>query len=135
MWDWSGTSAATPFVAGQIALFMSRFGKISQKDFQTVIKKHCKDLGEPEKDWIYGDGLIILPEHIDTSLIEKGEEKEMFKDIENNRWSKKDIEDAVEIGLVTGFEDGTFRPEEHVTREQMCAVLMRAINYIKGENS
>ena len=127
MWDWGGTSAATPFVAGQIALFMERFGKVSQAEFQKLIKPYCMDLGDKEKDWIYGDGLIVLPDEVSIA------KKTTFKDIEDNRWSKPFIEKAVEMGIVKGFEDGTFRPEEPMTREQVIAVVVRAIEGVNNE--
>ena len=130
MWDWNGTSAATPFVAGQIALFMSRYGKVSQTEFQKIIKPYCKDLGEENKDWIYGDGLIVLPDEDDIVL--RGE-KDMFKDVEDTRWSKNDIEWAVDIGIVEGFEDNTFRPAEAITREQACVIIRRLYNSIKKD--
>lgn len=129
MGDWNGTSAATPFVAGQIALFMSRFGKVSQKEFQRLIKPYCKDLGDKDKDWTYGDGLIVLP---DDNIME---ETDMFKDVDISRWSYGDIEWAANIGIVNGFEDGTFRPTESVTREQICVMLRRLYNLIREEDN
>lgn len=122
MYDWNGTSAATPFVAGQIALFLSRFGKMSQSKFQELIRPYCKDLGDKGKDWVYGEGLIVLPEKIDMEV------KDMFKDIEKNRWSKEAIEWANNNGLIKGFPDGTFRPEDKLTREQICIILQRYHN-------
>lgn len=116
MGDGSGTSNATPFVAGQIALFMCRYGKLSQNAFKRKIKPFCMDLGEVGKDCKYGDGLIMLPEEL----------KQMdFKDVEPNKWSKSSINWAADNGIVNGFEDNTFRPEQNVTREQLCAILKR----------
>ena len=128
MCDWGGTSAATPFVAGQIALFIERFGKVSQAEFQKLVKPYCMDLGDKDKDWIYGDGLIVLPDKIER------EEKILFSDVEESRWSKPYIEEAVKLGIVTGFEDGTFKPEESMTREQVLAVVMRTVHALKGDN-
>ena len=116
MGDGSGTSNATPFVAGQIALFMCRYGKLAQNAFKRKIKPFCMDLGEVGKDCKYGDGLIVLPEELKAMD---------FKDVEPNRWSKSAIDWAEENKIITGFEDGTFRPEQNVTREQLCAVLKR----------
>ena len=116
MGDGTGTSNACPFVAGQIALFMCRYGKLSQNDLKRKIKPFCMDLGDVGRDYKYGDGLIMLPEEL----------KQMeFKDVEKNRWSKSAIDWAAENGVVNGFEDNTFRPEQYVTREQLCAVLKR----------
>ncbi len=38
------------------------------------------------------------------------------------------IERAVENGLLTGFEDGTVRPDEPITRAQMATIMSRALN-------
>lgn len=52
-----------------------------------------------------------------------------FKDIWGH-WAQGDIEKAVEAGLFAGFPDGTFRPEQAVTRAQM-AVLLNKIAELK----
>lgn len=127
MWDWSGTSAATPFVAGQIALFLERYGKISQSELQNMLKPYCRDLGDVGKDYIYGDGLIVLPDDLDMN---KREDDFMFKDVEPNRWSADAIEWANENGIIKGMDDGTFAPEMPLTREQACVILKRFDDYI-----
>lgn len=48
-----------------------------------------------------------------------------FSDIAKH-WAKEAIESAVSLGIVTGFEDGMFRPEASVTRAQFVTLLMRA---------
>jgi hypothetical protein len=49
-----------------------------------------------------------------------------FTDISQNPY-KPEIEVAVKLGFVAGFEDGTFRPQEQVTREQMISMGVDAI--------
>lgn len=51
-----------------------------------------------------------------------------FKDVEKDRWGKPAIDFCVEKGLLVGFGDGTFRPTEPVTREQIAVILQRLIN-------
>ncbi|WNQ13876.1 S-layer homology domain-containing protein [Paenibacillus aurantius] len=48
-----------------------------------------------------------------------------FSDVSPGRWSANSIAAVQENGLVNGFEDGTFRPAEPLTRAQMAAVLDR----------
>ncbi|MCR2806425.1 family 10 glycosylhydrolase [Paenibacillus soyae] len=48
-----------------------------------------------------------------------------FSDIAKH-WAKEAIELAVSLGMVTGFEDGTFRPDASVTRAQFVTLMMRA---------
>lgn len=49
----------------------------------------------------------------------------MFKDVDLSRWSYKAIKAVVEAGLMGGFPDGTFRPADPLTREQLASVLHR----------
>ena len=52
------------------------------------------------------------------------EEQNMFKDIEDH-WAEKSIEKAIDKGIMQGFEDGTFKPDEPITRAQLCTILDR----------
>lgn len=48
----------------------------------------------------------------------------MFKD-SKDAWYPDIIQKAAELGLIAGYEDGTFRPKEPVTREQLIYFIMR----------
>lgn len=48
-----------------------------------------------------------------------------FSDVAPGSWYTGAIAWALEQGYVTGLNDGTFRPNEPVTREQMCTILTR----------
>ena len=50
-------------------------------------------------------------------------------DIKSNDWFYNAVCWAVEAGLITGFEDSTFRPHEPATREQMATLLYRYAQY------
>ena len=52
-----------------------------------------------------------------------------FSDIDGNVYQPQ-IEVAVKEGFVAGFEDGTFRPEEQVTREQLISMGVDAIGSV-----
>ncbi|MFD0670833.1 S-layer homology domain-containing protein, partial [Cohnella sp. GCM10027633] len=49
-----------------------------------------------------------------------------FSDI-SEHWAKASIEQAVSNGIVTGYEDGTFKPDKTVTRAEFAVMLMNAI--------
>lgn len=48
-----------------------------------------------------------------------------FSDVKSGDWFASAVAWAAEKGVVTGFEDGTFRPNDYVTREQLAAMLYR----------
>ena len=48
-----------------------------------------------------------------------------FRDVTSTHWAFDSVERAAELGLVTGYSDGTFRPDTHVTRAQFVLMLWR----------
>jgi len=59
---WSGTSAATPFQAGMVAMIFQRYGTMSNFEVYKYLKMISKDLGNNGIDTWYGNGQPILPE-------------------------------------------------------------------------
>ena len=57
-----------------------------------------------------------------------------FPDVEQDRWSCRYIKRLKELGITTGYPDGTYRPEASVTRAEMAAFIYRAFlkNLIQG---
>lgn len=51
-----------------------------------------------------------------------------FNDI-NEHWAKNHIEDLYEKDVIKGYEDGTFRPENNVTRIEFMVMLCRSLKY------
>jgi hypothetical protein len=54
-----------------------------------------------------------------------------FSDVPTTLWSFGYIEAAAKAGLVTGDTTGTFRPNDNITRQEMAAILVRAMG--KGD--
>jgi len=50
-----------------------------------------------------------------------------FTDTETH-WAKAYIETAKNAGLLKGYADGTFRPNNEVTREEFCVMAERGVN-------
>lgn len=49
-----------------------------------------------------------------------------FSDVQSNYWAGQFIQKLSERGVIAGFPDGTFRPEQPVTRAQFAAMLNKA---------
>lgn len=54
-----------------------------------------------------------------------------FTDVPNDYWGSEYIVKAVNAGVISGFEDGTFRPEETVTYEQAVKMI---VSYLEKGN-
>ncbi|MEE0510540.1 MAG: S-layer homology domain-containing protein, partial [Peptococcaceae bacterium] len=50
---------------------------------------------------------------------------ESFSDVPSDYWAADAISKAAALGWVGGYEDGTFRPENTLTRAEACAVFNR----------
>ncbi|MBX9939019.1 MAG: S-layer homology domain-containing protein [Candidatus Obscuribacterales bacterium] len=50
-----------------------------------------------------------------------------FKDVSPTYWASKAIAAVSQAGLVTGFPDGTFKPEDKITRAQALVILAKAL--------
>ena len=48
-----------------------------------------------------------------------------FKDVESNSWYAQAVDWAAENGIVTGYSDTVFAPNDKVTREQLAVILHR----------
>lgn len=55
-----------------------------------------------------------------------------YSDVESGRWSAAKIQFARDNNIVSGYQDGSFRPSQPVTRAEMMAVLRRSAEYAKG---
>ncbi|NBD24339.1 S-layer homology domain-containing protein [Paenibacillus glycinis] len=121
----------------------------------TVIQNHVdfKDLGKsnPYQDSIlalanrmvingYPDG-SFKPESVVTraefaamlnralGILPKQQASKSFKDVANGVWYAPQVNAAVDAGLINGYTDGTFRPNQNITHQEMIVMLVNAFQY------
>ena len=85
-----------------------------------------------------GSQLIFMPDEsitraqmIKMLVLSKGIEiveyaSSSFSDVPRNHWALSYIEAAKTAGITEGYNDGTFKPERTVTREEMAVFIVRA---------
>ncbi|MDF2960459.1 MAG: xynA [Paenibacillus sp.] len=54
-----------------------------------------------------------------------------FSDVNPNNWFAGTVQAAINHKLINGYEDGTFRPDQNITRQEATAVLARAMSVAK----
>ncbi len=86
-------------------------GKLTRAMFVTVLYRLMEQKGK------------------DTSV----KEASAFTDL-TEQWYKTAVSWAHENELVEGYEDNTFRPNETITREEMCVILDRTLTWL-GESA
>lgn len=55
--------------------------------------------------------------------------KPKFNDVKDSDWYAGTVIAAVKAGLVDGFEDGNFHPDDLITRQQAAVILARAVAF------
>lgn len=70
--------------------------------------------------------IVMLMRAYEIPMIEK--DHSPFKDVDKNQFAYQEIISFNEYGLITGYEDQTFRPDDSVTRAEFAALLNRVRN-------
>ena len=51
-----------------------------------------------------------------------------FPDVNSDHWAAAEIKLLSEQGVIVGYPDGTFKPDDNVTRAEFAAMAIRALN-------
>jgi hypothetical protein len=52
----------------------------------------------------------------------------VFTDVPNSSWAYGDIENLSSLGDISGYPDGTFQPNNQITRAEFCAIMDKVLN-------
>ncbi|MBR3888696.1 MAG: S-layer homology domain-containing protein [Clostridia bacterium] len=96
-----------------------------------IINGRSVDEFEPEGNMTRAEFVTILDRFIQSSNIsleklETSENKSKFSDI-NSHWASESIEKMTQNGLLNGYPDGTFRPDEPINRAESAEILYKII--------
>ena len=67
--------------------------------------------------------------------LELGASPSTFTDVSATHWASNYIGAAAQSGVLTGYTDGTFRPDQQLTRAEMAALIVRAFQLSGGGSS
>lgn len=123
------------------AVFLNDSAQASYEDFNESAGGGKEVMYLSEKGIIFGypDGTFRPEQHITRlqAVVMIGRAfgwktqstKQVFTDVAVSNPSNAFIVEAFEKGIVSGYQDGTFRPGEILSRAQMSAFLNRAFDY------
>ncbi|HOJ10842.1 MAG TPA: S-layer homology domain-containing protein [Clostridiales bacterium] len=101
-----------------------------------ITTKTVKDSGvfAPDKPLTRAEAAFALVRSLELDKDRKQESKITFSDI-SNHWAKNEIDIAAQHRIITGRGDGTFGPDDAVSREEMSVMLDRAISGLSGRST
>ncbi|WP_167562122.1 S-layer homology domain-containing protein [Rossellomorea vietnamensis] len=90
-----------------------------------VIKGYGEGVYEPGDNVTRGEFATFISRALELPVVTGN----TFKDVVPSSALADGINSASGVGIVSGYLDGKFKPEENVTREQMAAMIYRALLY------
>lgn len=100
------------------------FTAIESLSSQGVIKGYTDGTFRPNEKVTRGQAAAM----INRVLKYKPKNTASFKDVPATYSFATDIAAMKELGIINGFEDGTYRPNDSLTRTQMAVIVARAFN-------
>lgn len=101
---------------------VARLGIINGLNEKTFGPNKSITRGQLAKMIVYTRGLQDYADQTDF--------KPMFKDIKNH-WARDYIYVAVDLGILKGYDDGTFKPDKEVSYAEVIAIVMRSLGYTR----
>ena len=59
----------------------------------------------------------------------------LMKDVVGNEWFAEDVRLLMDLGIINGFPDGTFKPNEPFRIDEFLKCLVLALNYNPAETT
>lgn len=73
--------------------------------------------------------LLVASSRYRDSISPDGTGYSLYRDLKNDHWASEYIRIAAQEGWMTGYTDSTFRPENTITLEEVCAASLRLLGY------
>ena len=105
-------------------------------DVEMWAKQDINELAAAEVVSGYGDG-TFRPDNAVTRaefvtmlmrIIGENGNTSAFADV-NGHWAEKYIDKASEYGYINGYEDGTFRPDNNITRAEAVTIMSKVFGF------
>lgn len=68
-------------------------------------------------------------------IVTHGDQPVKFSDVSAGGWYGLELQVAIENGLITGYPDGTFRPDNNISRQEAMAIVSRAMSITELKSS
>ena len=87
--------------------------------------------GDPLLRWTMAVWLVRILDGEEPAAVASSR----FSDVDGSLWWAGHVERFAELGVTTGYGDGTFRPYRHVSRAHMAAFLARAFDLAAADDA
>jgi len=118
--EWNNISMSLPWYANQVC-YMHRLG---------VLADYSRDARFRPDEPVTRAEFATLAAHFDNLALT---DENKFSDVPRDHWALKYINSAAAKGWVTGYPDGTFKPEALITRAEVVTLVNRMLDRAADE--
>ncbi len=113
---YNGTSSCSPVIAGCISLMLAKYPNWNCEDVREFLKDNSKAYDHFAGVFSFPDN-FGLEDNAPIPEVPK-EDESMFKDVKETDWFHKAVKWAKDKGILKGYPDGTYKPNEPLTRAE-----------------
>jgi len=124
----SDTVAFAPQIFNDVPIIHWAYKFIQEAEKQLIIKGYLDNTFHPNQPIsrietlkIIFEAADIKPEDVNTIL------EPHFNDIDSTHWGYSYLKSAYSLGIVQGYIDGSFRPNQNVTRAEIAKITIMAL--------
>lgn len=127
---WNGTEFAA--VGSRGAFFTSPDGENWTKQLSTSL--WMGDVVWDGNEYVVAtnNGILVVGDltnsDTDVTSSEEGNYSKSFSDLPQNHWAYSAVMDMAEKGIIKGYSDGTFKPNNVVSRAEFATMMVGALN-------
>lgn len=79
----------------------------------------------PESSITRAEYAAIISRVLNRTMPKDQSTKTNFSDVASNAWYAKEVAFVESLGIINGYDDGTFRPHDSITRAEVTTIVMR----------
>lgn len=99
--------------------------QIRQAVVKCIVTGYSDQTFRPEKPITREEFAVMLVRAL--SLDSKGKQLTFKDNSKISNWAYAEVKTAVNAGIITGYADGTFRPQDRINRAEVTAMAVRAL--------
>lgn len=93
-----------------------------------IVKGYSDGTFKPKDNLTRGDACILINRVMEKKGIKPVSRKILpFSDVTEDNPKYRHIKACYDAGLINGYPDGTFRPEDNITREDVCVIISKLL--------
>ncbi|MCX6807334.1 MAG: S-layer homology domain-containing protein, partial [Patescibacteria group bacterium] len=100
-----------------------------------IISGYSDNTFRPDRSVTRAEALKIMMKALDIPLSYQNAQTVYFNDVDPNAWYRQYVQTARDLSVINGFVDGSFRPDEPLTRLAAWKILLLLDKRISAVNS